>query len=327
MLPIEVKDLRKEFLTGQVFSDKRRTVAVDGLSFEVAPGEVFSLLGPNGAGKTTTVKMLCTIVSPTSGEARIAGYSVADRPREVRSRIGVMLAGERTTYWKLTGKENLEYFAALYHLGSREAKERIRSVLEVVSLTDVANVPVENYSTGMRIRLSFAKSLINDAPVLLLDEPTMSLDPQSARLVRAAIHDLRDKGKSILLTTHNLDEADQLSDRVGIMDHGKIVAEGTPSRLKRAYGDTAMIRIRLKDRSEGASQLLSKVAGVESVSVSKDQDTGESVLSVLSKDDTELVSRLLKALADEGIKVAGLSLVEPSLEDVFIRLTGKELRD
>ena len=327
MLPIEVKDLRKEFVTGQVFSDKRRTVAVDGLSFEVSPGEVFSLLGPNGAGKTTTVKMLCTIVTPTSGEARVAGYSVAEHPQEVRGRIGVMLAGERTTYWKLTGRENLEYFAALYHLNSREAKERIGSALEVVSLTDVRNVPVENYSTGMRIRLSFAKSLINDAPVLLLDEPTMSLDPQSARLVRAAIHDLRDKGKAILLTTHNLDEADQLSDRVGIMDHGKIVAEGTPSKLKRAYGDTAMVRVRLRGEPEGPSGGASKVAGVESVSVSKDPDTGESVLNILTKDDTELVSRLLKALADEGVKVAGLSMVEPSLEDVFIRLTGKELRD
>ena len=327
MLPIEVKDLRKEFVTGQVFSDKRRTVAVDGLSFEVSPGEVFSLLGPNGAGKTTTVKMLCTIVTPTSGEARVAGYSVAEHPQEVRGRIGVMLAGERTTYWKLTGRENLEYFAALYHLNSREAKERIGSALEVVSLTDVRNVPVENYSTGMRIRLSFAKSLINDAPVLLLDEPTMSLDPQSARLVRAAIHDLRDKGKAILLTTHNLDEADQLSDRVGIMDHGKIVAEGTPSKLKRAYGDTAMVRVRLRGEPEGPSGVVSKVAGVESVSVSKDPDTGESVLNILTKDDTELVSRLLKALADGGVKVAGLSMVEPSLEDVFIRLTGKELRD
>jgi ABC-2 type transport system ATP-binding protein len=328
MFPIEVKELRKEYPTAQVLSDGRRAApAVDRLSFQVAAGEVFSLLGPNGAGKTTTVKMLCTLLSPTSGDATVAGHSIVADPMGVRRSIGVMLAGERTTYWKLTGKENLEYFAALYHIRSREAKGRIESLMKLVSLTDYAKVPVESYSTGMRIRLSFAKSLINDAPVLLLDEPTMSLDPQSARLVRSAVRDLRDQGKAILLTTHNLDEADQMSDRVGIMDHGKIVAEGPPAKLKRSYGDAAVIRVRIRGDAEGASGAIAALAGVEKVSVSREDETDESILNVLAKDDPELVSRLLKSLSERAAKVSSLSLVEPSLEDVFIRLTGKELRD
>lgn len=327
MNPVEVRELRKEYASGRGFSEgASRTVAVDRLSFDVAAGEVFSLLGPNGAGKTTTVKMLCTLIAPTSGEARVGGHSVVEDPMGVRRSIGVMLAGERTTYWKLTGRENLEYFAALYHIKPKEAKGRIDSLLKLVALADHAKTPVENYSTGMKIRLSFAKSLVNDAPVLLLDEPTMSLDPQSARLVRSAITDLRDRGKAILLTTHNLEEADQLSDRTAIIDHGKAIAEGPPATLKRSYGQGVLIRVRVKGGASRASGVLSSVPGVESVSVAE-EDESESVVSVLAGQDPEVVSRLLKALPDSGVKVVGLSLVEPSLEDVFIRLTGKELRD
>lgn len=328
MNPIEVRELTKTYPTAKAGQDGSPPPrAVDGLSFEVGGGEVFSLLGPNGAGKTTTVKMLCTLVTPTSGDARVGGHSVVADPMGVRRSIGVMLAGERTMYWKLTGKENLQYFAALYHLKSREAKGRIEEVLKLVSLSDYAKEAVENYSTGMRIRLSFAKSLINDAPVLLLDEPTMSLDPQSARLVRGAVRDLRDRGKAILLTTHNLDEADQLSDRVGIMDHGRIVAAGTPSKLKRSYGDSTVVRVRVRGSPDEASGAVSRVKGVESVSLSRDPETDDTILSVLAKEDPELVTGLLKSLSDRSIRVAGLTMVEPSLEDVFIRLTGKELRD
>lgn len=323
---VEVKKLSKRFEYRVGLGDKKMVSAVEEVSFEVAKGEVYSLLGPNGAGKTTTIKMLCTLVRPTSGDALIAGRSVMERPEEVRGSIGVMLAGDRNMYWKLTAKDNLQYFAALYHMPPREAKERIDGLLKLVSLQDQARVPVENYSTGMRIRLSFVKALLNDAPVLMFDEPTSNLDPQSARLVREVIHGLRDQGKSIILTTHNLSEADRLSDRIGIMDRGRIIATGTSSELKRLQPGS-LVTIRLRRRIEAVPSGLSGLPGVQRVSVSVDPDTGASVLSVVSSQDPEVVALLLKALKEAGAEVDDIAREEPTLEDVFIGLTGRELRD
>lgn len=187
MDPVEVKTLSKRFETkeGPILRKKRKSlVAVDGISFSVPRGEIFGLLGPNGAGKTTIIKMLCTLITPSSGDASINGHSVVKEPQKVRESLGVMLTGERTLYWKLTGRENLEYFAALYHLQPSDTKKRISYLLQLIGLADREDTVVENYSTGMRIRLSFAKALLNEAPVLLFDEPTASLDPQTSRLLR-----------------------------------------------------------------------------------------------------------------------------------------------
>lgn len=158
----------------------KEVVAVDGVSFSVPKGEIFGLLGPNGAGKTTTIKMLCTLIAPTSGDAFVSGFGVAKDQQKVRENLGVMLTSERTLYWKLTGRENLEYFAALYHLAAADAEKRIDELLRLLGLKERQDMLVENYSAGMRIRLSFAKAILNDAPVLLFDEPTASLDPQSS---------------------------------------------------------------------------------------------------------------------------------------------------
>lgn len=323
MQPVEVRNLRKvyEFRTG--LSGKKNVVAVDDISFEIGSGEVFGLLGPNGAGKTTTIKMLCTLVTPTSGEIWINGKNVERNAQEVRSSLGVMLAGERNMYWKLTGKENLQYFAALYHLRPAVAKKSIETTLKLVSLSEVANMPVENYSTGMKIRLSFAKALLNDAPVLLFDEPSMSLDPQSARFIRSTILDLRDRAKSILLTTHNLEEADQLCDRIGIVDHGKIIAMGEASQLKRSHRDKTVIKIRLKSDVETARRLISAIEGVSSVSL----DSEPTSISVVLGNNPEMISSLLGKISSSDIRISGISVIEPSLEDVFIDLTGREFRD
>jgi ABC-2 type transport system ATP-binding protein len=323
---VDVRELRKQFKYRIGLTDKRTATAVDGVSFEIAKGEIFSLLGPNGAGKTTTIKMLCTLIRPTSGDAIIDGQSVVDEPEQVRSRIGVMLAGDRNMYWKLTGRDNLQYFAALYHLRPKDARERIEYLLKLVSLTEYAKVPVENYSTGMRIRLSFIKSLLNDAPVLMFDEPTSNLDPQSARLVRHVIKGLRDEGKAILLTTHNLVEADLLSDRIGIMDHGKIIATGRSPELKRSYS-TGTIKIKLKNKMDKVPMILTGVAGVERISILSDPETAASVLNVVAADNPEMISYLLKVLQESGVAVEGITREEPTLEDVFIGLTGRELRD
>jgi len=324
---VEVRDLKKQFEYRQGLSRKVSAVAVDGLNFDISQGEIFSPLGPKGAGKTTTIKMLCTLVRPTSGDAIIDGQSVVADPQKVRSKIGVMLAGDRSMYWKLTGRDNLRYFAALYHIEARKAKEKIDQLLRLVSLDENANTPVENYSTGMRIRLSFIKALLNDAPVLMFDEPTTSLDPQSARLVRSVIRDLKEEGKAILLTTHNLVEADRLSDTIGIMDHGRIIATGPPSELKRAHSGGTTVRIRLKNKMESIPVAISSAAGVERVSILSDSETGASVLSVIAADDPEIISHLSKALRDSGVEIESITSEEPTLEDAFIRLTGRELRD
>jgi ABC-2 type transport system ATP-binding protein len=324
---VEVKDLRKEYPVRYGFSGTKQIVAVEKLNFDISKGEVFGLLGPNGAGKSTTIKMISTLVTPTSGDATIDGSSVVSEPEKVREKIGVMLAGERTMYWKLTGRENLQYFSTLYHMNPGEAKHRIDYLLKLVGLSDHEKARVEGYSTGMRIRLSFAKSLLNDAPVLLLDEPTMSLDPQAARVVRETVLSLRDQGKSILLTTHNMDEADRLSDRVGIIDHGNLIAIGSSSQLKREYTEKITLRIKMRNTS-GVEEALSKLKGIEAVRIVPDSTLQSEVEITCATDQSqEIVSSVLRTLANSNMNVESFNIVEPTLEDVFIRLTGRTLRD
>ena len=322
---VEVRDLRKEFDFRYGISKRRYVLAVESLSFEISKGEVFSLLGPNGAGKSTTIKMISTLISPTSGDAIIAGHSVIEEPEKVRECTGVMLAGERSMYWKLTARENLEYFSTLYHIGPDLAKKRIEELLELVSLKEHADRRVETFSTGMRIRLSFAKALLNDAPVILLDEPTASLDPQAARSVRESILNLKEQGKAILLTTHNMEEADRLSDRVGVIDHGKLIAIGSPSQLKRAYAESRTFRIRLMN-PRGVQEALSSVTGVESI-VQTSESPSESTFEVTTESGMDIGNSILRSLARENMQVENFNLVEPTLEDVFIKLTGRTLRD
>ena len=207
---------------------------MDGVDLRVERGEIFGLLGPNGAGKTTTMRMLATLLEPTSGSARVLGLDVVHEARDIRRRMGAVLSDGRSVYWKLTARENLEYFAALYHVPPREQRERIQRVLEQVNLTDRADDYVERYSTGMRQRLVLARALLPDPELLLLDEPTVGLDPQSSRDLRERVQELRAQGRSVLLTTHYMEEADQLCDRIAIVDHGRIVALDTPSELKRS---------------------------------------------------------------------------------------------
>ena len=241
---IETRGLTKEFERGRrtIWQRLRREPdrrerfrAVDGIDLRVEPGEIFGVLGPNGAGKTTTLKMLSTLLEPTSGEAYVLGIDVRRRPREVRARLGAMLSGERSLYWKLTGRENLEYFAALYHVKPHQTRDRIDRALGSVDLLDRADDYVERYSTGMRQRLALARALLPDPPLLILDEPTVGLDPQAARDLRDRVRELQRAGRTILLTTHYMEEADQLCDRVAIIDHGRIVALDTPAALKREF--------------------------------------------------------------------------------------------
>jgi ABC-2 type transport system ATP-binding protein len=210
--------------------------AVDGVSLQIERGEIFGLLGPNGAGKSTTIRMLCTLLEPTSGTARVNGYDIVKQANDVRRSLGTVLAGERSIYWKLSGRENLEYFAALYHIPPAVAKKRVEELIERMEIKERANELVEKYSTGMRQRIAISKALLARPPILLLDEPTLGLDPQAARNLRELILDLQKEGHTILLTTHYMEEADLLSDRIGIIDTGKIIALDTPEGLKQRIG-------------------------------------------------------------------------------------------
>ena len=226
---------------------RERFTAVDGVDLRVEQGEIFGLLGTNGAGKTTTMRILATLLLATSGEAWVLGVDVARRPRDVRRLFGAVLSGERSLYWKLTGRENLEYFAALYHVPPADTRRRIDAVLDTVKLADRADDYVERYSMGMRQRLVLARALLPDPPLLLLDEPTVGLDPQAAHEMRDRVRELRSEGRTVVLTTHYMEEADQLCDRIAIIDHGRIVALDSPAQLKRSVAGDGMAAFTLED--------------------------------------------------------------------------------
>jgi ABC-2 type transport system ATP-binding protein len=234
MAVIEAVDLKRTYRTS-TGTFRRRSLeveAVRGITFTVGQGELFGLLGPNGAGKTTTIKMLITLLLPTAGSARVLGYDVVKDAKEVRKRIGYVFGGDRGVYERLSALDNLRYFAELYAVPPRRQRERIRELLELVGLAGRENERVEGFSRGMKQRLHIARGLLHDPPVLFLDEPTLGLDPVGARELRETIAELVRAGKTVLLTTHYMFEADQLCDRIAVIAKGEIVAEGTPTSLK-----------------------------------------------------------------------------------------------
>jgi len=237
---IEVRDLRREYTTykGALRKKKEIVEAVRGISFTVNKGEIFGLLGQNGAGKTTTIKMLTTLLAPTSGVCKVFGYDSFGQEKQIRRRINFIFGGEMGVYRRLSGRDNLRYFANLYLLDTETRERRINEILELVELTDAADRLAETYSKGMIQRLQIARGLINDPEILFMDEPTVGLDPLGARMLRDIIRKLRDEGKTVLLTTHYLPEAEELCDRMVILDHGEIVARGTPAEIK---GDAATL--------------------------------------------------------------------------------------
>jgi ABC-2 type transport system ATP-binding protein len=306
--------------------------AVDGVSLQIRQGEIFGLLGPNGAGKSTTIRMLCTLLEPTSGAARVNGFDLTRQANQVRQNLGTVLAGERSIYWKLTARENLEYFAALYHIPPDVAKKRVSELLERMELTARADDLVEKFSTGMKQRVAISKALVANPPILLLDEPTLGLDPQAARNLRELIAQLKQEGHTILLTTHYMEEADQLSDRIGIIDQGKIIALDTPERLKERIEQKDVIRLEISGWHDDLAQKIQTIPGIEKLVAHRMEGErgatdGLFEVSLHAESSRAVLPGVIDKINYNGTRLVNMNILRPSLEDVFINLTGKALRD
>ncbi len=293
--------------------------AVDGLDLSVPGGGVFALLGPNGAGKTTTIRIFTTLTRPDAGIVRVLGHDVTRAPHAVRS--GICLTGQFASVDpSLTGTENLVLHARLLGLGRRAARSRAAELLDAFGLADAAGRPVRTYSGGMQRRLDIAGSLVAAPALLFLDEPTTGLDPHSRSQVWATVRWLAAQGTTVLLTTQYLDEADQLSDRIAVIDHGRVVAEGTPGELKSSVGP-GVFRLQLADARAGrVRQLLGTALGVP---VLQDTDPATLTARIESTPATGAAARGLSLLSREGIGVAGFALSQPSLDEAFLALTGE----
>jgi len=318
MSVVEAVDLRRTYrtTTGTVRRKALDVEAVRGVTFGIEEGELFGLLGPNGAGKTTTIKMLITLLIPTSGEARVLGFDVVRDAREVRSRIGYVFGGDRGLYERLSALDNLRYFAELYGVDARGQRKRIEYVLDLVGLLGREKERVEGFSRGMRQRLHIARGLLHDPPVVFLDEPTIGVDPVGARDLRATIASLTEGGKTVLLTTHYMFEADALCDRIAVIANGELVAQGTPGDLKAAVVDRTVVEIEAFGVADSAIEDLRAIDGVSSVSVeTRDQ---MQVLAVQSAAGVELTQALMARL--NGARVGRVTVREPTLEDAYIAL-------
>jgi len=302
-------------------------VAVDEVNFCIDRGEIFGLLGPNGAGKTTTIKMLCTLLEPTGGTATINGYDIVKQADQVRQNLGAVLTGERSIYWKLTGRENLEYFAALYHIPPAAARKRIDELLTRLDLARRADELVENYSSGMKQRIAIAKALLANPPILLLDEPTIGLDPQAARNLRELILEVKNEGRTILLTTHYMEEADQLCDRIGIIDQGKIIALDTPKNLKKSINQLDIMQLEIENFDPALTDTLTTLPNVENVaSHYLNTDSAWSV-ALHTTNSRGILPNLIDLIGAKSGQIRHMQIAQPTLEDVFISLTGKQLRE
>jgi ABC-2 type transport system ATP-binding protein len=322
MAVVEAHDLKRTYRThtGTLRRRVKEIEAVRGVSFEIAKGELFGLLGPNGAGKTTTIKMLITLLIPTAGEARVLGYDVVKQAREVRKRIGYVFGGERGVYERLSGYDNLRYFAELYGVPGREQKQRIAELLDLVGLTGREHERTEGYSRGMKQRLHVARGLLHNPQVIFLDEPTIGLDPVGARELRATIAALADAGKTILLTTHYMFEADALCDRIAVINRGEIVAEGTPAQLKSRVESGRVVEVEVYGVPETTVDRLRHLEGVLAVSVEEREQA--QLLTVQTKADVQLAHTILGHL--DGSNVGRVSQREPTLEDAYVALVTAE---
>ncbi|MGE5373970.1 MAG: ABC transporter ATP-binding protein [Bacteroidota bacterium] len=320
MNAIDVSHLRRTFTSsiGVIKRSAREIVAVDDVSFDIQEGELFGLLGPNGAGKTTTTKMLTTLLIPTGGTATVKGFDVVKEADQVRRRIGFIFGGERGLYWRLSGIDNLRYFASLYNVAPDVTKKRIEYLLDMVGLKGRGDEKVQGYSRGMKQRLHVARTLLHNPDILFLDEPTLGLDPVGAREFRQVILQLQSEKKTILLTTHYMFEADALCDRIAIINHGRIIALDTPGGLKSRVLDMNVVEVEIFGIPDATLEKLRGLPFVDALSV-EDYDQKQMLLIQTAR-GAEAVPDILSAI--DGQRVGRVVVREPTLEDAYVRLVG-----
>jgi ABC-2 type transport system ATP-binding protein len=313
---IECRDIKRTFSSRTLLGKKQETHALNGLDFSVPAGIVFGLLGPNGSGKTTTIRILSTLLTPTSGQAKVLGFDVVREAGKVRGRIGLILGGERGLYGRLTGVENLRYFAALNHLSREVSRKRVSEIIEMVGLTQAGDRPVEQYSRGMRQRLHIARGLLTDPEVLFMDEPTIGLDPAGAQELRQLIPVLVKRGKTILLTTHYMAEADELSSQVAIINQGKIIASGTPSEIKRSFSKLIVGEVICRQSEVNAAEKIQSLPGIQRVMAT--QDGPFQRLTIHAVPGTEIKACVMKLLGEGNIE--SIVMRDPTLEEAYLSI-------
>jgi ABC-2 type transport system ATP-binding protein len=315
---IEVDSVTKRF---------EDVVAVDNLSMSVEKGELFGLLGPNGAGKSTLTKMISGVINPTSGTIKVGNYSVQDESTKVKEILGVV-PQDIVLYDYLNAKENLAFYGRLYGLSGRKLSDRIKELLEFTQLDEKAvKRHVSTYSGGMKRRVNIAAALLHEPQVILLDEPTAGLDPQNKHALWDIIHSLKKEGKTIVLTTHIMEEAEELCSRVAIMDHGKIIALGSPSQLVKKVKMENTVTVVPDKTSTSLLEKIKDMAEVKNVYTAHDETENREILKVITDSPDDILPELVSTIVNEGTKVLSVELSRVTLEDVFITLTGRSLRE
>ena len=310
---LEVKDLKKNY--GDF-------AAVRGITFDIKAGEIFSLLGPNGAGKTTTISMLSTLYKPTAGDASIGGHSISKEPMAVKQVIGVV-PQELALYEDLNARENLIFWGQMYGLSGKSLNTRVDEVLEQIGLVDKAKNQVKTYSGGMKRRVNIGVGLLHKPRLLFMDEPTVGIDPQSRRAILDTVKDLNRQGMTVLYTTHYMEEAAELSDRVGIIDQGALIALGTQDELTRQVGqtDTLILHTGENEDTEALAESLKRLDGVlEAIAVDHE-------VSIVTPRAEDILAAVVGTANERGIRIRSIDIREPNLEAVFLHLTGRALRD
>ena len=308
---IQVQNLVKAF---------GETKAVEGVSFEVEQGEIFSLLGPNGAGKTTTLSMLSCLLRPDEGDALVMGHSIKNDQMGVKAALGVV-PQEIALYEDMSARENLDFWGKMYGLRGAALKARVDEVLEIIGLTERARDRVGKYSGGMKRRVNIGVALLHKPKVIYMDEPTVGIDPQSRRNILDSVVDLKKQGMTVLYTTHYMEEAQELSDHIAIMDHGKMIASGTNAELVKIVGEMDRITVTINAESAKVLEAWKAVRGVKQVSAE------DGTLTILADDSNRVLPRLFETAAPGGVRITSVAIQEPNLEAVFLHLTGRALRD
>ncbi len=308
---LEVKGLKKLY---------KKQIAVDGIDFSLNEGEIFGLLGPNGAGKSTTISMLAGLIKPSGGDITMEGKSILKAPNEIKKIMG-LVPQEIALYPTLSARENLKFWGRMYGMDSVRLKERMDDVLRILGLTERADHRIDTYSGGMKRRINIGAALLHQPKLLIMDEPTVGIDPQSRKHILDMVLDLNRQGMTILYTSHYMEEVEYLCHRVAIMDRGRIIASGTREELKAMVGDADKVVVEVENYQQYMVDTLRILEGVQQVMVEKQN------ITILVKDGRKRLADIVKVFNDDGCKVNSVSIREPDLEGVFLHLTGRALRD